>query len=98
MPAYVFVNFEVLDAERQAAFLPRFQAALAAAGGRIAAFGEVVERLEGEVEPYPRAAVFEFPDLAAAQDFYRSAAYAPLRAERQQIQRARMFIVAPPVL
>src|SRR5215217_5601582 len=97
MPAFVFVNFDVLDSERQSRFLPRFQHALEAAGGRIAIFGTVVERLEGEIEPYPHAAVFEFPTVQAAQTFYRSEAYAPLRAEREVTQRARMFIVAPPV-
>jgi len=61
MPAYVFVNFDVLDPERQAALVPRFQAA-----------------------------------LQAAQAFYESETYKPLRAEREKIQRARMFIVVPP--
>ena len=96
MPAFVFVNFDVLDAERQAALQPRFQAALQRAGARIIAFGNVVDRLEGEIEPYQRAAVFEFPSLEAARAFYKSDDYAPLRAERAEIQRARMFIVAPP--
>jgi uncharacterized protein (DUF1330 family) len=96
MPAYVFVNFDVLDPDRQAAFVPRFQQALQAAGRRLMMFGNVVERLEGEVEPYARAAVMEFPTLESAQAFYRSESYAPLRAEREQIQRARMFIVASP--
>lgn len=96
MPAYVLVNFDVLDAERQAALQPRFQAALERAGARIIAFGNVVDHLEGEIAPYQRAAVFEFQSLEAARAFYRSDDYAPLRAERAEIQRARMFIVAPP--
>jgi uncharacterized protein (DUF1330 family) len=95
MPAYVFVNFDVLDPQRQAALVPRFQAALHSVGARIIAFGNVVDRLEGDVEPYAKAAVFEFPTLEAAQAFYRSEIYKPLRVEREKIQRARMFIVAP---
>ena len=96
MPAFVFVNFDVLDKRRQETLVPRFQEALEAAGVKIIAFGEVVERLEGEIEPYPRAAVFEFPTLEAAQSFYRSDAYAPILAEGREIQRARMFIAAQP--
>jgi uncharacterized protein (DUF1330 family) len=96
MPAFVIVNFDVLDERRQEALVPRFQEALRAAGGRIIAFGQVVEQLEGEIEPYPRAAVFEFPTLEAAKTFYKSDAYAPLLAERREIQRARMFIAIQP--
>jgi uncharacterized protein (DUF1330 family) len=96
MLAFVFVNFDVLDKRRQEALVPRFKEALEAAGGKITAFGEVVGRLEGDIQPYPWAAVFEFPTLEAAQAFYRSDAYAPILAERREIQRARMFIVAQP--
>lgn len=96
LPAYVFTNFDVLDAARQAAFMPRFQEALAAAGGRIILLGDVVEALEGDPIPYPHAGVMEFPTVEAAQTFYRSDAYAPFRAEREQMQRARMFIVTAP--
>ncbi|MGZ3408825.1 MAG: DUF1330 domain-containing protein [Xanthobacteraceae bacterium] len=93
MAAYVHINLKVLDAEKQAAFAPRFQSAISAAGGRILWFGPVVEQLEGEVAPLPLAGVFEFPTVEQALAFYRSDAYAPLKQERQTIQEARMFIV-----
>jgi uncharacterized protein (DUF1330 family) len=96
MSAFVFVNFDVLDKTRQEQFLPRFEEVLKKVGGRIALFGDVVDHLEGEIEPYSRAAVLEFPTLEAARAFYRSDDYAPLLAERREIQRARMFIVVPP--
>lgn len=93
MAAYVFINFDVVDAQRQAALMPRFQAVLQAAGGRLVIAGGVVESLEGEIAPHARAAVLEFPTVEAAQAFYRSDAYAPVKAERALAQRARMFIV-----
>ena len=93
MSAYVFINFDVVDAQRQAALVPRFLEALKLAGGRMMIMGAVVDSLGGDVAPYGRAAVFEFPTVEAAQAFYRSDDYAPIRAERAVAQRARMFIV-----
>ncbi len=93
MSAYVHVNLRVKDHERQAALVPKFQAALEAAGGRIVHFGPVVDVLEGEVEPFPYAGIFEFPSAAAASAFYQSAEYAPIKLERSVAQEARMFIV-----
>ncbi|HEX8192160.1 MAG TPA: DUF1330 domain-containing protein [Allosphingosinicella sp.] len=92
MTAYVHVNIRIKDPARQAALIPRFQAALQAAGGRILHFGPVAEVLEGEA-PLPLAGVFEFPTLADALAFYRSSEYAPIKVERDAAQEARMFIV-----
>ena len=96
MPAYVHINLRVIDPARQAALAPRFQAALAEAGGKILHFGPVAQVLEGEDKPLPMAGVFEFATLAQAQAFYDSDRYAPIKAERQLAQQARMFIVQTP--
>ena len=93
MPAYVHVNMRIKDAARQADLAPRFQAALQAAGGRILHFGPVARTLEGEVAPLPLAGVFEFGTLAEALAFYDSPEYAPIKAERELAQDARMFVV-----
>lgn len=93
MTAYVHVNLRVIDAARQAALAPRFQAALAAAGGKILHFGPVAAQLEGDVTPLPLAGIFEFPTLAQALEFYHSEAYGPIKQERQAAQEARMFVV-----
>ena len=93
MAAYVHVNLRVKDPARQAALVPRFQAALQAAGGRILHFGPVAQTLEGDVAPLPLAGVFEFPSLADAMAFYQSSEYAPIKVERDAAQEARMFIV-----
>ncbi|CAJ0744374.1 hypothetical protein R16034_04394 [Ralstonia edaphis] len=96
MPAYVHVNLRIIDAAKQAALAPRFQAALQDAGGRILHFGPVARVLEGDEDPLPMAGVFEFPTLAQALAFYNSETYAPIKAERQEAQQARMFIVETP--
>ena len=93
MTAYVHVNLRIKDPAKQAALAPRFQAALKAAGGRILHFGPVARMLEGNVTPLPLAGIFEFPTLADALAFYNSPEYAPIKAERDTAQEARMFIV-----
>lgn len=93
MPAYVHINIRIKDPARQAALVPRFQAALQAAGGRILHFGPVAQTLEGEVTPLPMAGIYEFPTLADAMAFYQSPEYAPIKVERLAAQEARMFIV-----
>ena len=93
MPAYVHVNLRVVDPVKQAALAPRFKAALDEAGGRILYFGRVAEILEGDETPLPMAGVFEFPTLTQALAFYNSENYAPIKAERQEAQQARMFVV-----
>jgi uncharacterized protein (DUF1330 family) len=93
MMAYFHVNLRVTDPAKQAALAPRFQAALQAAGGRILHFGPVAETLEGDVAPLPLAGIFEFATLAEAMAFYQSPEYAPIKAERDAAQEARIFIV-----
>ena len=93
MTAYVHVNLRIKDPVRQAALVPRFKAALQAAGGRIVHFGPVAQMLEGDITPLPLAGIFEFPTLAEALSFYQSPEYAPIKVERDASQEARMFIV-----
>ncbi len=69
-----------------------FQQALQTAGGRIVHFGPVVELLEGDA-PLPMAGIFEFETVDHALAFYRSPEYAPIKAERDLAQEARIFIV-----
>ncbi len=93
MPAYVHVNLRIVDPARHAALVPRFQAAVQAAGGRILHFGTVVQTLEGDVEPLPLAGIYEFSTVAEAMAFYQSPEYAPIKADRAAAQEARMFVV-----
>ena len=87
MPACIHINLRVIDPARQA------NLALEEAGGKILHFGPVVERLEGDEEPLPFAGIFEFPSLQQALAFYHSEKYAPIKAERQLAQQAKMFVV-----
>src|SRR5579871_4206232 len=93
MTAYVHVNLRIKDAAKQAELAPRFQASLEAAGGRIVHFGPVSQTLEGDVEPFPLAGIFEFGTLTEALAFYHSPEYAPIKLARAEAQEARMFVV-----
>lgn len=93
MPAFVHINLRIIDPARQASLAPRFTLALEEAGGKIVHFGSVAEVLEGDKAPLPYAGIFEFPTLDQALAFYHSEKYAPIKAERQLAQQARMFIV-----
>jgi uncharacterized protein (DUF1330 family) len=93
MPAYVHVNLRVVDPAKQATLVPRFEAALQEAGGRILHFGRVARVLEGDEAPLPMAGVFEFPTVAQAVAFYESERYAPIKTARREAQEARMFVV-----
>jgi len=53
----------------------------------------VAQMLEGDLVPLPLAGIFEFATLADALAFYQSPEYAPIKAEREAAQEARMFVV-----
>lgn len=98
MAAYVHLNIRVLDPARQAALAPQFKRAVAEASGRLLYFGPVVETLEGDSDPLPLAGIIEFPTVAQALQFYNSEAYAPIKAERREVQEARIFVVEAPAI
>jgi uncharacterized protein (DUF1330 family) len=52
-------------------------------------FGRVHTVLEGDWKP-TRLVIFEFPSLAAAQAFYVSPAFEPLKAMRQEASSANI--------
>ena len=94
MPAYVHINMRVIDPARQAALLPRFQAALREAGGHILHFGPVAKVLEGsEAPPAACRRVRISRPRNRARVCSESERYAPIKAERREAQEARMFVV-----
>jgi uncharacterized protein (DUF1330 family) len=81
--AYVIVDMDVTDPDRYATeYAPLAAPSVEAAGGRYLARGGRTVVLEGERQPH-RTVILEFPDLAAAQAWYDSPAYAAARAARE---------------
>jgi uncharacterized protein (DUF1330 family) len=73
MPAYWIAHIEVTDADRYGEYARRATAAIESHGGRFLARGGAHKQLEGKDRA--RNVVVEFPDLAAAEACYNSAAY-----------------------
>lgn len=99
MSAYVLVEVEVnepIGYEEYKKMAPR---SIHAHGGKYLIRGGPVETLEGEW-PLKRVVLLEFPDAAAARDWWSSSDYRPARDLRQRTTRTRMVllegIAAPP--
>jgi uncharacterized protein (DUF1330 family) len=63
-------------------------------GGRYLARTPRAERLEGEREPPQISLIIEWPSREAAEAFYESAAYRPLRESRRAGSRGEFLLVA----
>jgi uncharacterized protein (DUF1330 family) len=93
MPAYVIADVRrAWDAEKLAEYRRRNTDAVAAHGGRFAARGGAIERLEGDW-PTERIVIIEFPDMAAARAWYESDGYAPLKALRREASDTNIIVV-----
>jgi uncharacterized protein (DUF1330 family) len=82
MPAYaLFDNVEVHDFESLAEYVANVHATVHAFGGRYLVVGGEVRNVEGDGGlAYP--VLLEFPDMEAAQAWYDSEEYAPLKKLR----------------
>ncbi|MCP2165346.1 DUF1330 domain-containing protein [Goodfellowiella coeruleoviolacea] len=93
MPAYVFVDSEVLDEERAREYRVLAEASIAAHGGRYLVRGQVPEVVEG-AWPAPRViTVLEFPDRDRAHAWYASPEYERARVARQGAIELRLLVV-----
>ena len=93
MPAYVIGDVRAAwDAEALGEYRRRNTDAVARHGGRFIVRGGEIESLEGEWDTR-RIIVIEFPDMAAARDWYESEDYAPLRTLRQSASDTNLILV-----
>jgi uncharacterized protein (DUF1330 family) len=93
MPAYVIAD--VRDAHNQEALVEYRRGntdSVARHGGRFVVRGGGMEVLEGEWDTR-RIVVMEFPDLAAAHEWYESDDYAPLKALRQSASDTSIILL-----
>ncbi|WP_420345787.1 DUF1330 domain-containing protein [Pelagibius sp.] len=74
MAAYIVAHLDVTDPKAFEAYREAVPAIIATHGGRYLVRGGAAETLEGEWT-VPRLIILEFPDKAAAEGFYHSAAY-----------------------
>lgn len=94
MPAYfVFDNVEVTDPDALADYASKTLPTVEAHGGRYVIRGGRTELKEGNWLPtFP--VVIEFADMRAANAWYDSPEYAPLKAQRQRAGTFNAAIIA----
>ena len=92
MAAYLLANLTVRDAQKFEAYRQAVPAVIARFGGRYLVRGGALEAKEGDPGLH-RLVILEFPDMAAAQAFYGSAAYAPLLALRLEAADGTVALV-----
>lgn len=83
MAAYIVSRVIIRDAEAMQRYMNEAPATVLAFGGRYLVRGNDVRALEGEWE-HQRMVIVEFPDKEAAQAWYESEMYRPLRDLRQE--------------
>ena len=92
MAAYVITDLEVFDIEHYLAYQQAVKPLLEAAGARYLARGGEFRVYEGDYQPR-RLVLLEFPSLEAVDDFYESAGYQALEAQRRACSSARIIAV-----
>ncbi|MFM9937714.1 MAG: DUF1330 domain-containing protein [Novosphingobium sp.] len=89
---YVIAEVDVHDPAEFAAYRAGVPAVVAQFGGRYVARGGAIIGVEGET-PTGRIVMVEFPSMAQAEAFVRSAEYAPVAAIRHRTSSSRLFVV-----
>ena len=93
MPAYVIADVrDARDQEALAEYRRRNTETVTSRGGRFIARGGEMHVLEGEWDTR-RIVIIEFPDTAAARDWYESEDYAPLRTLRRSASDTNIILV-----
>lgn len=82
MPAYVVANVRIQDPAAYDEYRKTVPGTIERFGGRYLARGGRSEVVEGGVEP-GRMVIVEFPSYEAAQNWYSSAEYGPVKSLRQ---------------
>lgn len=92
MKCYLFGNVVVRDRERFAPYLEKVPAVIAQYGGRYIVRGGGVHVLEGDLG-VQRIVMIEFESREAAQRFYESEEYAPLKILRMETTQSQIMFV-----
>lgn len=96
MPAYCLFNVrEVTDIAKMETYRAGVRPTVEKRGGRYVVLGGPAETMEGDWRPvFP--VMIEFPNMAAARDWYDSADYAPLKALRLAATRGDAVFMDSP--
>lgn len=89
MAYYVIFDVRIHDLPKYQEYMARIKPVIEASGGRYLVRGGAHSVLEGDWKP-TRLVLFEFPSQAAAQSFYVSPGYQPLKALRKEASSANI--------
>lgn len=92
MPAYVIFDVDIRDMSVYQEFMKGVKPAVEAAGGKYLARGGAHKVYEGDWAPR-RIVLFEFPSVAAFEQFYEGDVYRALKPLRDACSSARLVSV-----
>jgi uncharacterized protein (DUF1330 family) len=91
-PVYSVAEIEIVDQAAYAAYVPKAQAAIKAAGAKYLAAGGKVTAVDGE-PPKSRVVIQQWGSLEQFQAYRNSAAYKDLLPIREKVAKFRTFVV-----
>jgi uncharacterized protein (DUF1330 family) len=92
-PFYSVAEIEIVDQAAYAAYVPKAQAAIKAAGAKFLAAGGKITAVDGE-PPKSRVVIQQWDSLEQFQAYRNSAAYKDLLPIREKVAKFRTFVVA----
>jgi len=91
-PVYSVAEIDIADPAAYSTYVPKAQAAIKAAGGKILAAGGKVTTIEGE-PPKSRVVIQQWDSLEKFQAYRDSTAFKDLLPTRAQVAKFRSFVV-----
>jgi uncharacterized protein (DUF1330 family) len=91
-PVYSVAEIDVVDQATFSTYVPRAQAAIKAAGGKILVAGGAITAVDGE-PPKSRVVIQQWDSLEKFQAYRNSAAFKELLPIREKVAKFRTFIV-----
>ncbi len=90
-PAYFVAEVEIHDLAGFTPYAEQFAGTVAPFGGKVVAFGESIEPIEGIEKTTARAAIVVFPSAQARRDWFASPAYRKIAPLRQKSAHTALF-------
>ena len=91
-PAYSVAEIDISDQAAYSTYVPKAQAAIKAAGGKILAAGGTITAVEGQ-PPKSRVVIQQWDSLEKYQAYRNSAAFKDLLPIREKVAKWRTYVV-----
>src|ERR1700749_3734069 len=91
-PVYSVAEIDIADQAAYSAYVPKAQAALKAAGGKILVAGGKITAVDGE-PPKSRVVIQQWDSLEKFQTYRNSAVFKELQPIRDKVAKFRTFVV-----